>query len=189
MRNHLLILGMLVMPVAMLAATPDFNGTWSKNAASSDPVPDLAYWMTRVSPAPPRQGGGQRPTPAVLLTVRQVANTLTIIDPSNAIHEYTLNVDGGAHVTAMDTGIQKAQVTTKLQGDTLVIETSEPYGGMPGNVTLTVREVWALSADGKTMTITTTRDTPARHQTYREIYTKTQAEAGMICSDGCVPRK
>jgi len=66
-----------------------------------------------------------------------------------------------------NTGIQKAEVTMQLQADNLVIETSEPYGGMPGNVTSKVKEVWSLSRDGKTVTITTTRDIPARHQEHK----------------------
>jgi hypothetical protein len=60
---------------------------------------------------------------------------------------------------------------------------------MPGNVTLKVKEAWSLSPDGKTLTITTTRDIPARHQEYKEVYTRTQDQSGTICSDGCVTRK
>jgi hypothetical protein len=190
MKKLLLILGMVILPAVAAATAPNFSGTWARDSANSDPVPDLAYWMTRVPPAAPRPASGpQRPVPAVLLTVHQDAMTLNVIDPSSAIHEYTLNGDGSSHVTAMDTGIQKAQVTAQLQADNLVIETVEPYGGMPGNVTLKVKEVWSLSADGKTLTITTTRDAPARHQSYKEIYTRTQDQLGTICSDGCVPRK
>ena len=68
------------------------------------------------------------------------------------MHDYIL--DGSPHTRTTDTGIQKAEVTAKLQADNLVIETSEPFGGMPGNVTLKVKEVWSLSPDGKTLTIT-----------------------------------
>ena len=192
MKSRLLILGMIFLPALAMAATPDFSGTWAKDAASSDPVPDLSYWMTRVAPASapgPRPGGGQRPAPVVLLTVQQDAKALHVVDSQSLIHEYTLDADGSPHTKATDTGIQKAEVTAKLQADNLVIETSEPFGGMPGNVTLKVKEVWSLSPDGKTLTIVTTRDMPARHQEYKQVYTRTQPQPGTICSDGCVVRK
>jgi hypothetical protein len=196
MKKQLLMLGMILLPTLAMAATPDFNGTWARDSANSDPVPDLSYWMTRVAPPAPRPagaaaagGGGQRPGPVVLLTVQQDAKTLNVVDSQSLIHEYTLDSDGRPHTKPMDTGIQKAEVTAKLQADNLVIETTEPFGGMPGNVTLKVKEVWSLSPDGKTLTITTTRDIPARHQEYKQVYTRTQAQPGTICSDGCVPRK
>ena len=203
MKRQLLMLGMILLPTLAMAATPDFSGTWARDSANSDPVPDLAYWMTRVAPPPPRApggasaaggaaaggGGAQRPAPVVLLTVHQDAKTLHVVDSQSAIHEYTLDGDGSPHAKPMDTGIQKAEVTAKLQADNLVIETSGPFGGMPGNVTLKVKEVWSLSPDGKTLTVATTRDIPARHQEYKQVYTRTQAQPGTICSDGCVVRK
>ena len=72
----------------------------------------------------------------------------------------------------MDTGIQKATVTASLQGDTLVIGTTQPYGGMPGNATLEVKEVWSLSPDGKILTITTTRTVPAVQKTFKQVYNR-----------------
>ena len=187
--KKLLMLGMLFLPTLAIAAIPDFSGTWARDAANSDPVPNLMYWMTRVAPTPPRAGGAQRPVPVVLLTVHQDAKGLKVVDPQSAIHEYTLDSDGATHTKPMDTGIQKAQVSAKLQGDSLVIETAEPFGGMPGNVTLKVKEVWSLSADGKSLTIVTTRDIPARHQEYKQVYTRTKDQPGTICSDGCVVPK
>jgi hypothetical protein len=205
MKKQLLMLGMILLPTLALAATPDFSGTWARDSANSDPVPDLSYWMTRMAPPAPRPpagtpagggaaaggraGGGLRPAPVVLLTVKQDAKTLHVVDPQSLIHEYTLDSDGSPHAKPMDTGIQKAEVTAKLQADSLVIESAEPFGGMPGNVTLKVKEVWSLSPDGKTLTITTTRDIPARHQEYKQVYTRTQAQPGMICSDGCMTPK
>ena len=124
-----------------------------------------------------------------LLTIHQDAKTLHVVDPQSTIHEYTLDGDGSPHTKPMDTGIQNAEVTARLQADSLVIETTEPFGGMPGNVALKIKEVWSLSPDGKTLTITTTRDIPARHQEYKEVYTRTQAQPGTICSDGCIVPK
>ena len=68
--------------------------------------------------------------------------------------------------------MEKAAVTAILQGDTLVIGTTRPYGGMPGNVTLQVKEVWSLSPDGKALTVTTTHTSPAAEKTFRQIFNR-----------------
>jgi hypothetical protein len=72
----------------------------------------------------------------------------------------------------METGIQKAAVTASWQGDSLVISSTGPYGGMPGNVTAHIKEVWSLSADGETLTIATTRTIPAIEKIFKEVYNK-----------------
>ena len=188
MKKLLLMLGMILLPTLAMAANPDFNGTWAKDNANSDPVPNLMYWMTRVAPAAPRggAGGGQR-APQVVMTIQQDARSLRQSESQNIMRSYIL--DGAPHTRATDTGIQKAEVTANLQADNLVIETTEPFGGMPGNVTLKVTEVWSLSPDGKTLTIITSRDIPARHQEYKQVYTRTKDQAGAMCSAGCVTPK
>ncbi len=182
---------MILLPTLAMAATPDFNGSWARDSANSDPVPNLMYWMTRVAPAAPRGGGGagagggggQRAA-QVVMTIHQDAKSLQQAESQSIVRNYIL--DGNPHTRTTDTGIQKAEVTAKLQADSLVIETTEPFGGMPGNVGLKIKEVWTLSPDGKTLTIVTTRDIPARHQEYKEVYTRTQAKPGEMCSAGCV---
>ena len=104
------------------------------------------------------------------MVVTQEANSLQIIDPQGGMRKYTL--DGKPHNVVMETGVQKASVTATWQGDTLVISSTEPYGGMPGNVTAHIKEVWSLSADGETLTIATTRTIPAIEKIYKEVYTK-----------------
>ena len=201
MKKLLLMLGMILLPTLAMAATPDFNGSWARDSANSDPVPNLMYWMTRVAPAAPRGGGsaaapggaaagraggggGQQRAPQVVMTIQQDAKGLRQAESQSVVRDYIL--DGSPHTRTTDTGIQKAEVTAKLQADNLVIETIGPFGGMPGNVTLKVKEVWSLSPDGKTLTITTTRDIPARHQEYKQVYIRTQAQPGAMCSAGCV---
>jgi hypothetical protein len=192
MKKQLLMLGMMLLPTLAMAATPDFNGTWARDSANSDTVPNQMYWMTRVAPAAPRGGGaaagGRQRAPQVqVMTINQDAKSLHQAESQSIVRNYIL--DGSPHPRATDTGIQKAEVTAKLQADNLVIETAEPFGGMPGNVTLKIKEVWSLSPDSKTLTITTTRDVPARHQEYKEVYTRTQDQPGAMCSAGCVTPK
>lgn len=118
------------------------------------------------------------------MTVEQDAKTLQVSQSNEIARKYTL--DGKAHTRPTDTGIQKAEDTAQLEGDSLVIDTAEPFGGMPGNAILKIKETWSLSPDGKILTITTTRDIPARHETFKEVYTKTQNQPGAICSAGCI---
>jgi hypothetical protein len=184
MKKQLLILGMLLLPTLAMAATPDFNGSWVRNGAASDPAPNTMYWMTRSAPA---GGGGRGGVAQVLLTIHQEGKTLHVAQSNESVRNYTL--DGAPHDRPTDTGIEKAAVTAALRGDSLVIDTTEPYGGMPGNATLKIKEVWTLSPDGKTLTITTTRDVPARKQAYKQVYDRTQTQPGAICSAGCVVPK
>ena len=188
MKKHALMLGMILLPTLAMAATPDFNGSWVRNPADSDPMPNQMYWVTREVGGGGGGGrggrGGRGGGAEVTLTVQQDAKTLQVSQSNEIARKYTL--DGKAHTRPTDTGIQKAEDTAHLEGDSLVIDTAEPFGGMPGNATLKIKETWSLSPDGKTLTITTTRDIPARHQTFKEVYTKTQAQPGAICSAGCI---
>jgi len=183
MKKQFLMLGIILLPTLAMAAAPDFNGSWVRNAAGSDPVPNQMYWMTRGGNT---MGGGGRAA-EVILNVHEEGKSLDVAESNQILRKYTL--DGAPHTRPTDTGMQKAVDTATLQGDNLVIETSEPYGGMPGNATLKIKQVWSLSPDGKTLTITTTRDVPARQQTYTEVYDWTQPTQGEICSAGCVVPK
>jgi hypothetical protein len=202
MKKQFLLLGMLLLPTLAIAATPDFNGSWVRNGAASDPAPNTMYWMTRTAPpagppagartAPPAgAGGGGRGGggggPRQLMTVHVEGKTMQVTESNVLDRAYTL--DGSAHTIPTDTGIQKESVTATLQSDSLVIDTTEPYGGMPGNATLKVKQVWTISPDGKTLTITTTRDVPAKKLTYKQVYDRTETQPAAICSDGCMVPK
>ena len=195
-----LVLGMMFLPILATAATPDFNGSWVRDDASSDPVPNTTYWLTMAggrgaAPTGGRgtaagsgvgiaPGGGRGFAPQqVVLSVHQDAKNLQV-QLQGVTHDYSLG--GKPQTMPTDTGIEKATVTANLQGDTLVIDTTQPYGGMPGNATLDVKEVWSLSPDGNTLTITTTRDVPAEKQTFKQVYNRTQAQPASICSAGCI---
>jgi hypothetical protein len=184
MKKHALMLGMILLPTLAMAATPDFNGAWVRNPTGSDPMPNQMYWVTRGAAGGDRGGRGGGGGEQVTLTVQQDANTLQVSESNAIVRKYTL--DGKAHTRPTDTGIQKAEDTVRLEGESLVIDTAEPFGGMPGNAVLKIKETWSLSPDGKTLTIITTRDIPARHQTFKEVYTKAQTQPGVICSAGCI---
>jgi len=137
-------IAILGLPVATLAAT-NFSGSWVRDGSKSDPVPMTAYWLTRPQEAGIGGGrGGNGPGggrgPQVPMVIQQTANSMEVTQPQGDVHKYVL--DGKPHARPTDTGIQKATVTASFQGDTLVIGTQQPWGGMPGNISLDVKEVW-----------------------------------------------
>jgi hypothetical protein len=164
-KSIVMMLGMALLPMAALAA-PDFNGSWVRDNAKSDRDSYPLYWLTRGGA---ESGGGQGGAEYVI-SVRQDATSMRVTDPQRPLRTYML--DGKPHTVPTDTGLAKAAVMAGLQGDTLVISTTQPYGGMPGNATLKVKEVWSLSRDAKTLTITTTRDVPAMMQTIKQVYNR-----------------
>jgi len=170
MKRHILIaLGTALLCLPAVAVAANFSGAWMRDAAKSDRPPDTMYWLTRNEGGGGGGGrgrGGNQPP----MTIQQDAGSLTVTDPQGSVHKYAL--DGKPHTVPTATGIQKATVTAKAEGDTLVISTAQPYGGMPGNITLDIKDVWALSPDGKTLTITTTRDSAATKTITKQIYSK-----------------
>jgi hypothetical protein len=173
----------LVMMVAMALfglptfsiAAQNFSGSWVRDNVKSDPAPNM-YWLTREPNSgggggAGRGGGGGRGAPApIAMTVQHDANSLTVTSPSGAVQKYTL--DGRPFSKLTDTGIAKAVINASIQSDTIVITTTQPWGGMPGNASLEIKEVWSLSADGKVLTVTAHRNTPAMQNIYITIYNK-----------------
>ena len=165
---------MALLPVLAMAA-PSFSGTWVQDNAKSERVPD-PMWLTRAQTG--RGGGGGRaggpgargPGAEVLMTVQQDGNSLQVTEPNGSIRKYTL--DGKPSTLGMETHMGKSTVAASLQGDTLVIATTRPYGGMPGNVGLEIKELWSLSPDGKTLTVTTTQSSPAAQKIYKQVYNR-----------------
>ncbi len=162
---------------ALLIASQNFSGSWVRDNARSDPAPNAMYWLTR-EPNSGGAGGGGRggggggrgaPSP-VVMTVQQDANSLTVSSPSGAVQKYTL--DGKPFTKPTDTGMAKAVISARTQGDTVVITTTQPWGGMPGNASLEIKEMWSLSADGKVLTVTAHRNTPALQNSFKTIYNK-----------------
>jgi hypothetical protein len=171
MRNHrklslcLALAALVLLPAlaSTAASAADFSGAWVRDAARSKPAPYPNYWLTRVPP-----GGGFNQNNAFVLRVAQTATSVQVSDPIHPQRNYVL--DGKAHAGRTDTGMADMTTTVAMAGDTLTVTTVQPYGGMPGNVTMKATESWALSADGKELTITIQRETPAKTESYAEVY-------------------
>jgi hypothetical protein len=164
MKKHIMTIAMAAAMLPAFAMAADVSGIWVRDA-KSDPMPDTMYWAVRAPPAAPGN-----PNQEFVLTVKQDPATLVVTSPNRRLRSVAL--DGRPHETLTDTGIQKATVTAVNQPDALVITTTQPFGGMPGNAKLTVQETWALSPDGKALTITTSRALPARTAIDRQIYNR-----------------
>ena len=165
MTTRLLIIIALLLP-AMAFAEPDFSGTWVRDGAKSDVVPNTMYWLTRGVEA----GGGRGRNNQIVIEVQHGAGRMQVADPARPPR--ALALDGKPHAMPTDTGIQMASVVATVRGDTLTVETTQPFGGMPGNATLKITETWSLSADGKVLTVRTERELPALRQTFNEIYNR-----------------
>jgi hypothetical protein len=164
MKKNIMMIAMAAAMLPALAMAADVTGVWVRDA-KSDPRPDTMYWLTRGV-----TNGGGNPNQAFVLTVKQDAANLVVTNPTMKLRSVPL--DGKPHVIPTDTGIQKATVTASNQADAVVVTTTQPFGGMPGNAPLTVKETWALSADGKVLTVTTVRSLPARTVTDKQIYNR-----------------
>ena len=171
----MIALGLAVLSMPAWAAA-NFSGTWTRDNSKSDAMPNYQYWLTRDPNSGGAAGGGRQGRgggrgPQVVWKIQQDANSVSVTEPSGAIHKYMLN--GKPEAEKTDTLVQKANVSAKMQGDNLEITTNQPWGGMPGNVGLEVKQTWSLSADGKTLTMTTTRIDPATvTKTFKQVWNK-----------------
>ena len=149
MRRVLLMatLAAVIIPFAARAQTKaDFSGTWTLDAAKSDPPPQG------------RGGGGGR-GPAGPLEIKQTAAEITI-GPA------TYKLDGSESINEGRGGQAKSKA--HWDGAKLVIETARDIQGM----SITSKEVRSLSADGKEMTVETAISTPQGDQNRKTVYTK-----------------
>ena len=165
MNTRILMMIAALLP-ALAFAEPDFSGTWVRDSAKSDVVPNTMYWLTRGVEA----GGGRGRNTQSVIEVQQSAGRVQVADPARPPR--TLMLDGKPHAVPTDTGIQIATVVATVQGDTLTVWTTQPFGGMPGNATLKITETWSLSPDGKVLTVRTERDLPALRQSFSEVYNR-----------------
>jgi hypothetical protein len=129
-----LLLTPLFLPASALAA-PNLNGEWKLNVAKS-------------------QYGTMPPPVAVTRTIKQEGVSLSMSTfqktaQREATSELKYTTDGKESVNKVTNGESKGSAF--WAGDTLVIESSQQIQGAE----IKSREIWTLSADGKTLTIAT----------------------------------
>jgi hypothetical protein len=145
MKRALAILA-LALP---LAAAPNFSGSWMLNVAKSQ------Y--------------GQFPAPEVMLRTIQIQGLQLTMSTyqkgaqGEVTTELKYTTDGKPSVNGTSTG------TAAWYGDTLVIESSRESQG----ARLTQRDMWSLSSDGKTLTVTTKVKLPNGEFDVKQVFEKT----------------
>ena len=134
----------------------DFTGTWTMDAAKSDPPPQG------------RGGGGMG---GGTMTIKQTATELTVTSEGRqGPQTMTYKLDGSPSSNEVmgGGGAQTVKSTVKWEGASLLIESTREFNGM----TVTSKEVRTLSADGKMMTIESTSHTPQGEVKRKVVYAK-----------------
>jgi hypothetical protein len=131
---RLLILSVVLAAVASAQSHPDFSGTWKQDNSKSTIRPGSTIQYSNK------------------IELRDQKLTVTTILGANGDHkESTYSreyVIGGKASTSSDREGDQFTNTVKWDGDSLVFETVEKEK----TATLTSREIWTLSPDGKTLT-------------------------------------
>jgi len=164
MRKALCLVPLLALIVAMAVAAPDFSGSWSLDQSKSDPI---AMGGGR--------GGGVAAQPAnidVKMTISQTANELAVVRVmGERTTEMKYALDGKESKNSSGRG--EVASVCKWEGDTLVIDNKQTFTMQDGTTRETAsKEVYSLSADGKVLTITTTRTTQQGERTTKQVYNK-----------------
>ena len=142
-------LASLLLAAAPLFAEPNFSGSWMLNLSKSQ------Y--------------GRFPAPEVML--RSVAYSGGVLTMStyqkgaqgDVTTDLKYSTDGRPSVNGESRG------TARWQGDTLIIESSRQAQG----ATLTQRDQWTLSPDGKTLTVATHVALPNGEFDVKQVFEKT----------------
>ena len=146
----------VILPFAARAqGKTDFSGTWTLDAAKSDPPPQG------------RGGGGGGGT----LTIKQTGTELSITSEGRqGPQTMTYKLDGSESTNQVmgRGGASTAKSTAKWDGSSLVIETTRDFNGM----SITTKEVRRLDNGGKEMLVETTAQTPNGEQKRKVVYTK-----------------
>ena len=170
--KHWNIVATIALAAALVAtvaaqAKPDFSGTWTFDEAKSDPAPARAGGGGGGGGG--RGGGRMGGAPATAMTIKQTPAELSM-DRTTAQGAQTVvyKLDGSESKNTI--GMGPATSKAVWDGARLVITTTQTVQGRGGEITIDSKEIY--SVQGPTLTIETTRTTPAGEQTRKLIYTK-----------------
>jgi len=147
-----IVVAVVISLTARAQGRPDFSGSWTRDAAKSDPVQG--------------RGGGSSG-----LTIKQTATEIAITITGRGGPETSIyNLDGSESTNQSQSpeGPLTVKGTAKWEGASLVIETSRVIQGM----TVTTREVRTLDTGGKEMTIEAVTKSPQGEIRRKVVFTK-----------------
>jgi len=137
-RNVAIYLLVLSTMVAAAETRPDFNGTWKENMDKSPTKTSLKSYVNKIE----------------LQDSNLKVTTTTLGDRGERTYDRTYVI--GKEAKSQDREGDQFTTNVKWEGNTLVFETVEKEH----DTTLTSKETWALSEDGKTLTKTIHRSGP-----------------------------
>lgn len=156
------------VPFALLAAAAlaapaaaqeaDFSGTWRLDADASE-LPDFGGGRRFGGGGRPRGGGGRPGGAAAALVVVQTPAMLIVEQQSErGSRAATYRLDGEESSGAGPRGERTSR--SRWDGAALVTEGTQAVSTPRGDFSMEFTERRTLSADGRTMTVETTRSTP-----------------------------
>jgi hypothetical protein len=186
MKKYVFLLSIVCLfALNAFAQNPNFAGEWKLDTGKLDERraamiksqtltveqtdKEIKATTTTERNAPPAGGGGQGGPPGGG-GGRGMGGGFGGGDGTN-----TYKLDGSEVVTERETQLGKipTKTTAKLKDGKLEISSSTTFTGPDGQErTNNVKSTWELSADGKTLTVKTTRNTPNGEMTTESVYTK-----------------
>lgn len=135
-RRLLFIAFLVALSLASVSAQqkPDFSGTWKLNVAKSD------FGVI---------GGPTSRTDVITHKDPSLSNSVTADGPQGK-QEFTVNYTTDGKEATNKMGPREVKSTLKWSGSTLVINSKFVYN----DADVSAEATWALSSDGKTLTIT-----------------------------------
>ena len=159
MKKSCLLFAIVLGVAAVALAAADMSGTWVLDPAKSDPM------MGGRGGA--RGGGGGAPAGSMEIVVKQTAADLTVTRSFGGNSMETKYVtDGADHTATSQRGDLKYKAAWGSDGLTVTGTRTTQRGDMP------MKEVYSISADGKVLTIASTRRGPDGDQVNKQVYNK-----------------
>jgi hypothetical protein len=171
---------MLFVAATVLAAGINFSGTWVRDKDKSDP-PMMGGrgggGGQRPGGGGPGGGGGRAMADAqITLVLKQTDNELSLTRKITAGGqerppvEQKFTLDGKENTNTSQRGELKSK--SKWAKDKLVVEGTQKVTTPNGEFEMEIKDEYSLSADGKVLTVSTTRTTPGGEQTSKQVYNK-----------------
>jgi len=170
MNRRTIMAGLLALGLGLTAvAATNLTGTWVLDKSKSDPM--------RMG-GPRSGGGGPRGDLNLTLVIRQSGNDLQIIrkismgaDERPPV-EQKFTLDGKECTNPLGGRGGTLTAKAKWNQDTLVIEGTQKMSTPNGDFDIDIKNEYSLSADGKTLTLVSTRSTPQGDTTTKQIFNK-----------------
>ena len=168
MKQRVAWLSLLALGIALVAlAASDMSGTWLLDKTKSDPIR-----MGRGGDA-----GGPPPDINITLVINQTAGDISIsrtmsMRGNDRTSEQKFTLDGKESTNPSSMGRGEFKGKAKIDGANLVIEGTQKINTPNGEFEIGVKDEYALSPDGKVLTLTTTRSTPQGDRTSKQVFNK-----------------